>query len=66
MNEVIVEPNIVKPLLVSVVKIFKHKEGVASLGPRISSSAIPSNVEYEGFLWRPEYLSKVYSSLIEG
>ena len=27
MDEVIVKPNIVLPLLVSVVKIFKHKEG---------------------------------------
>ena len=39
---------------------------MASLGSRISSSAIPSNVEYEGFLWRPEFLSKVYSSLVGG
>ena len=39
---------------------------MASLGPRINSYAIPSNIEYKGFPWRPEYLSKVYSSLFEG
>ena len=41
-------------------------KGVDSLGSRNSSSAIPSKFEYEGFLWKPEYLSNVYSSLVEG